>query len=399
MRRFVLNIAILTVSALLVFAIVQNYISFRDRQRAELCRDKYLWNKAEKFFRKSISANPYNSNYYSDYADFLLYQSNFSKNTGELLLLAGDLYARAYSLNPCWREYPLKIAQVKIRLTGIAGKEFPKTLGKLSEEAMEFFRKAYANDPNGFNTSYVIGYYGIQIYNILRGNDKDFIAGRLKYSLNERPWYSVYIYPIVWNSTKQYSVLEKITPDTLITNELLFLFMTQDPELIKQWHGQYKKIQELKQNADTDELNGKKARIEEIKDKLLSVLDEANGKNIDGSIWVGISEQGDQDISGGNMFFNGIVFGAAGFSPGKSEIKISAKGAKSDDMWPYMIVLLDDEIIGETFVKTDDWSEYSFSINSDGGPKIISIMFINDGGNEKEDRNLYIGDAWVEKIK
>ncbi|MCK9554460.1 hypothetical protein M0R36_01370 [bacterium] len=398
MRRFVLNIAILTVSALLVFAIIQNYISFCDREMAELHRDKYLWNKAESFFWKSIKTNPFDSSRYSDYADFLLYQSDFSKDAKKLLLLAGDLYAKASSLNPCWQEYPLKIARIKVKLSDITDKR-SSTIGKLSKEAMGFFRKAYENDPNGFNASYIIGYDGMRIYDELDDKDKKFITGRLRYSLNKRPWYSIYVYPMVWDLTGKYSVLKEITPDVLSANELLFLFITQKAELIRQWREQYNKIQELRRAFDTESLNSKMARIKEIKENLLSGLDELNTKTINSGSWLGVSEQGEQDIAHGNMFFNGIIFGAAEFPSGRAKLSICARGTKSDDMWPYMVVLLDDEIIGETFVDTLDWKEYSFDIDSDGGDKIISIMFINDGGNEKEDRNLYIGEAWVESAE
>ncbi|MDD5644399.1 MAG: carbohydrate-binding domain-containing protein [bacterium] len=399
MRKFVLNTAILTVSVLLVFAIVQNYISFRDREMAESHRNKYLWNKAGKFFRKAIKTNPSDSSRYSDYADFLLYQSDFSKDAEKLLFSAGELYAKASSLNPCWQEYPLKIAGIKVKLADITDKRASETIGGLSKEVMGFFRNAYENDPAGFNTSYIIGYYGMRIYDELDDKDKKFITGRMRYCLNEKPWYSIYVYPVVWDLAKNYSVLREITPTVLSANELLFLFMTQKAELIRQWEEQYNKIQELRRTFDAESLNVKIARIKELKENLFSGLDKPDTKKIDGESWLGVSECGDQDITHGNMFFNGIVFGAAEFPFGRTELIICARGEKSDDMWPYMVVLLNDEIIGETFVETSDWSEYSFSVNSDGGPKIISIMFINDGGNEKEDRNLYIGDAWVESIE
>ncbi|MBN2190236.1 MAG: hypothetical protein JW728_03400 [Candidatus Aureabacteria bacterium] len=399
MKKIFLNVVVLIISALLALAILKSFISFRNKEMAELYKGKYLWKKAEYFFQKSIKADPYDSSCYSDYADFLLYQSDFAKNAGELLVLSENLYEKASSLNPYWQEYPLKLGQIKIKLAILSGEKAPEGIKKLSEDAILFFRKAHENDPFGFNTSYITGYYGIQIYNMLNSKDRDFIARRLKYSLNERPWYSAYIYPIVWNSTGLYDVLREVTPDTLIANELLFLFMTQDPALIKQWHNQYEKIQGLKQNTGAGGLSGKAARIHEIKSNVISGLNGSDGKFIDRDGWIGVSEDGGQDISDGNMFFNGIVFGALKLRSGRSVITVSARASKAGNMWPYMVVLLEDEIIGETFVETDEWKNYIFNISSGGGVKIVSVMFINDGGNGKEDRNLYIGDAWVESAE
>lgn len=61
-----------------------------------------------------------------------------------------------------------------------------------------------------------------------------------------------------------------------------------------------------------------------------------------------------------------------------------------------MIVELDGEWIGETLVDGPDWKEYSFKINSDGGIRVLSVTFVNDFCDAKEDRNLFIGEARVE---
>ena len=75
-----------------------------------------------------------------------------------------------------------------------------------------------------------------------------------------------------------------------------------------------------------------------------------------------------------------------------------AKGSAADGIYPYMIVELDGEGIGEMFVDSTDWKEYLFDVDTDGGMKVLSVTFANDGGNEKkgEDRNLYVGKVRVE---
>ena len=53
--------------------------------------------------------------------------------------------------------------------------------------------------------------------------------------------------------------------------------------------------------------------------------------------------------------------------------------------------------VGEAYVDSSKWKEYSFGVDAEG-LKVISVTFINDGGNvwKHEDRNLYIGQVRIE---
>ena len=97
------------------------------------------------------------------------------------------------------------------------------------------------------------------------------------------------------------------------------------------------------------------------------------------------------------MYWTGTVDAAVGLPIGESAIKIRAKGEPAYGIWPYMVVELDGEDIGETFVTSSEWKEYTFNINSNGGTKVLSVTFVNDGGEWEKgtDRNLYIGEACV----
>lgn len=78
---------------------------------------------------------------------------------------------------------------------------------------------------------------------------------------------------------------------------------------------------------------------------------------------------------------------------GEARLRIQARGTPAYGTYPYMIVKIDDKIIGSTFVSGPEWKDYEFKINSDGNIKILSIVFLNDAANKKlrEDRNLFIG--------
>jgi len=87
---------------------------------------------------------------------------------------------------------------------------------------------------------------------------------------------------------------------------------------------------------------------------------------------------------------------------GKANVNIQAKGSPVNGVWPYMIVELDGEEIGETFVDSPEWKEYEFRVDTSGTVpsdtlKVLSVTFTNDGGNKEEDRNLYVGEARIVK--
>lgn len=114
--------------------------------------------------------------------------------------------------------------------------------------------------------------------------------------------------------------------------------------------------------------------------------------------WQGRSRDGDI-YEHGNMYWTGTVRRLADIPTGMAILKIQAKGSPADDIWPYMIVELDGMEIGEGFVDSLEWKGYSFRIDTNGGMKVLSITFTNDGVDPQrnEDRNLFVGDIRVEK--
>lgn len=128
--------------------------------------------------------------------------------------------------------------------------------------------------------------------------------------------------------------------------------------------------------------------------------------------WQGKSKGGDV-YENGNMYWEGTVDTVLNVPKGKAMLKIQAKGSPADGIWPYMLVELDGEEIGETFVNSPEWKEYEFRVDTSGtvplgGQKsaltgtvpsdtlrVLSVTFTNDGGNKEEDRNLYVGEVRI----
>ena len=116
--------------------------------------------------------------------------------------------------------------------------------------------------------------------------------------------------------------------------------------------------------------------------------------------WQGISADGKNVFNDGTMYWEGTINAALLVPEGHVKINLQAKGSSASGIYPYMIVELDGEIIGEGFVAGPDWRDYEFNVNTNGGIKILSVTFKNDGANliKGEDRNLFIGRAEAKAI-
>jgi len=101
----------------------------------------------------------------------------------------------------------------------------------------------------------------------------------------------------------------------------------------------------------------------------------------------------------GRFQWEGTVNRVVNMLEGKTVIEIQAKGELAYGVWPYMIVELDGEEVGGSFIDSSEWKEYSFRMKTSGGLKVLSVTFPNDGGDKEKgiDRNLYVGKARIVK--
>lgn len=355
--------------------------------------DKFKWSMADQIFYKAISINPFNSRYIAVYADFLLRWGRYKDNKETLFLKAEVLYGRAIALNPDNAEYYGNMGMIKLERSLLLK---PKPNMPKIAEAMKNFRKAFENDPNGFNVNYSIGYAGISAWKYLDEKDGEFILDRLKYTLKCKIRYVQYVYPKLWKYTKDFTLLQRITPDTLQAQKLLYDFIFAN----NLW--QFRKTQaeavlncRRKEDAEraAQESSAKKRKIGKIK----YLTGHKAERHIFPSDWQGTASGGKDIYENGNMYWSGTVYAIIDIPTGNSIITIRAKGEPEGGIWPYMIIELDGKLIGETFVNSPDWKEYTFNTNtSDSGIKVLSVTFMNDYCTEIEDRNLYIGEVRVE---
>jgi tetratricopeptide (TPR) repeat protein len=338
----VLKIFLTLIFIILIAVILAPFIAELKFVDAQRLAQKYLWKDAQQKFKSAMRTDPFDATIPAGFADLL---RNIGMNHFEekiFLINSAKLYNRALGLDPFSAEYSLRLAEIEIILFIQGQAKDSNTLNK----AVDHLKRAIKNDPHGFNISYSVGYAGMLAWEHLNASEKELILGRLKYILEAKPWYGEYIYSHLLKTTKDPRLVSIIRP----------------------------------RKSDHD-------RAERIKHGNFS------------QSWQGKSKTGQNIYENGNMYWEGTIDTLLNVPGGECAIKIQAKGASADDIWPYMIVELDGQEIGETFVDSAEWREYSFPIATGAGLKVLSVTFFNDGGNSKknEDRNLYVGEARIIK--
>jgi tetratricopeptide (TPR) repeat protein len=337
--------AIFVLLAVIIFI---PFIAGLQFQAAQRVGQRYLWQDAQGRFQVAMRIDPFDAALSAGYAGFLKDISTNRDDERPLLINSVKFYKRALELDPFNAEYALKLAEIEIELF-IQGQQKDSSL---LAEAWDYARIALKNDPHGFNISYSVGYAGISVWDKLDASGKELVLDRLRYILKAKPWYGEYVYSHLLYTVKNPGLVQKIRP------------------------------------TESDrEAREKISRIKRIKQGSLS------------RSWQGKSKNGNNTYENGNMYWTGTMDILLNAPEGKVTVRIQAKGSPTDDVWPYMIVELDGKEIGETFVDNPEWKEYNFYAETSAGPKVLSVTFLNDGGNaqKNEDRNLYIGEAGIIK--
>jgi tetratricopeptide (TPR) repeat protein len=342
----------------------------------------YKWAQAEAEFRDAIKLDPFNAAYHAGLGSFILAQSVYQAHKEPLLKTASGYLTKAVELDPRDAGY-----WVDLGLLEMAGKSY--------EKAFAYFRKAAENDPNGFNAAYSTGSAGLGVWNRIGEADRSFTIDRLKTALMSRP--SLDVYALAWNARKDIGILKAMTPGTAEAQRWLYDFITSR----NLWQYRKAQAQTLKSYMERERpgslLAGKKAkeaRLNEVKEGYKRRADKR--PRIAASDWSGQTPDRKFRYTNGEMYWSGTMDAAIEVPAGGVAIKISAKGQPADKVYPYMIVELDEEEIGEAFVDSPEWKEYVFKTDVGSGLKVLSVTFANDACTDREDRNLFVGGAEVE---
>lgn len=399
-----INISLLVVSICLTLIITIPLVTEPQIGAARKLEAAGRWRDAQLNFEKSLAEDPYNAQYPAEYGDFFIKISQIDKDRMPFLLHAEKLYMRSLNLNSHNAEYFLKLGQTQTNILLQNNRNnYTSAINKADflNKAISNFRSAVDCDPNGFNISYSAGYTGLSLWDFLERVDKEFILNRLKYCLEIRPQYGKYIYLKLWYCTKNLDLLKQITPGHLYSKRELYDFIVDNN--LWQFRKSCKALVDLYRQREEpgkllQESRDKLSRIRKMKKK---VNPSSISNVIPISSWHGTSADGKNVFNDGVMSWNGTISAAILVPKGQARISLKAKGSPADSIYPYMIVELDGEIIGEGFIASTDWRDYEFYVNTNEGIKILSVTFKNDGANlmRGEDRNIFIGRAEAEVIK
>jgi hypothetical protein len=389
-RQLAVNTALMAAFSFSAVIIVIPFVSELEMNAAKRYAAANQSQKAEEKFLNSIRIDPFNADRAARYGEFLLSQDKANDSKGLFLEKAKALYGRAASLNPANAEYWLKLGVIELRLD-MSSLDSGKT-GKI----MGYFRKAFENDPNSVYISYSIGYTALSLWDLLDYEDRKFVLKRLRYTVTMCPYYSHYIYAKLWRHTKNFALIMKITPENKETIINLYNFVEKNN--LWQFHKEV--------DAVLDSSGYKAERIDSIKRMFKeSGASKKITENFDKKDWRGTGADGKTEIIDGVMYCNGTIYAPLRMKAGKAVIYIEAKklclmkhaDSYNSRLYPFMIVRLDGEEIGEAFVGVGDWREYKFTTKTDGGIKVISVSFVNDvcAVERGEERNLCIGNVRV----
>ena len=382
MKRIIINILLIAGFALLITAVVLPFVAERRYEQARRLEENYRWRKADEVYQQAVRLDPFNAGYFAGYGDFLMRQSQYHKDQSEWLEKAKVLYEQACRLSPGHAESWYSLGKVRLEIASVAS--LPRN------DWMKCFRKAIELDPYNFRINYYIGHSLVSVWKPLDTEGRDFAADGLSYVLRSRPSHAEYIYPTIMYYTRDFSVAEKIPPETLIACEKLYYFIQEN----NLW--QFRK--QVRERLDFYREKENPEKFKEAKEQRQRLFRELRSLAMTGKLegWVGESKGGDV-YNNGNMYWEGTIDAVVDMPVGKTIIYIMAKGSAADGIYPYMIVELEGEGIGEMFVDNAEWKEYPFEVDTDGGVKVLSVTFANDGVNEEkgEDRNLYVGKVRV----
>jgi serine/threonine-protein kinase len=96
-----------------------------------------------------------------------------------------------------------------------------------------------------------------------------------------------------------------------------------------------------------------------------------------------------------NLYTNGWVSQSHVFANGEAEVRISAAGDLAGDNLPHMVVSVDDVVIGEADVASEDFSEFAFPYAARAGSHAVRVHFSNDYLQGGKDRNLILSNVAI----
>lgn len=404
LKRFCINIVLIIFFCLLFITLFLPFMAEVESNIGRNLEKRNLWLSSDAKFALISRLMPINAELYSEAGRLYATRSAMLRDRVSTLLKAETYYETSHSLNPYNVRNVMELAALETELFLVDASNFADKL----EESIKHFKEAYAKDPNHYIFNYDIGRNLLRLWDYASENDRQFAIQAFRHCLELKPNFYTRIYPLVWKKTENFELLQQITPANLKLHEKLYAFVTgnniwQHRKEAAELVNKYRTIEQPHQIAGDEEIKRKKvARIKEKYAKMSFIAADRQNELLLLTEWEGVSTTGKNIYKQGNMYWTGTLDRLIYLPADKRLLIIKARGTQANSVHPYMIVELDGEEIGETYVSSSDWMDYSFIIPEDSaresGVRVLSASFVNDGSNKSknEDRNLFIGEVDIE---
>jgi tetratricopeptide (TPR) repeat protein len=363
MKRIIINIILIICFALLFFAAALPFLANIQFNKGISLEKIFRWNMADKKFDLTVRLNPLSAENNTAVGRLYAARARAIKDKAPVLLKAEVNLKRAYQLNPYDMVNLMELAALEKELF-LAN---PALFKDRINNALGYCKEAFGKDPDNYLINYEIGRNYVELWEYIDDEHKKYAVERLKTCLRLAPLYYEGVYQILWRGFRDFNVLLTVTPENPAAYKNLYDFVV-------------------------------KYNLWEYRKEILGKIGGPPKRTATGLVWSGKSDDGGNIYTNGGMYWSGTASRIIETPKGRCLLKIKAKGEEAYGVWPYMIVELDGEEIGERSVNSDQWREYSFNVNTNGGVKILSVTFPNDAGDPKKriDRNLYVGDVKIE---
>jgi len=357
---------------------------------------RYRWNDADAMFDLALRLDPANAEFYGGQARVYVERSRILKNSAPALASAAAMYSAASLLNPYDLRWELELGTLEAE---VFLKEGPSRTDIL-DRAVGRFRKILEMDPHGQILNYRIGLSLMGLWKYLSRGDREFALKSLRHYHDIIPWTGLSLYGAIWDATRDFEAMMAVTPPKVRYAQKLMNFIRER----EMWRYRKEAASLLERCREAEE---PEAVYEERTAKYRRLLDVKNSIPVSGTDsgigegpvaltdWYGGSKFVSNVYDGGNMYWEGTVDRLIRLPAGHESISIDAKGSPAHGVWPYMVVEIDGEVIGERFVQDREWKGYAFSVKPGGGLKVLSVTFVNDASDHASgaDRNLYVDNA------
>ena len=241
---------------------------------------------------------------------------------------------------------------------------------------------------------------GINFWERFSPQEKEFFIEKTFHLLSCKYWLNLNVIDLFLEKTKDFEIIKKITPNNIrvfdYINSILSKYNARiDYFWLKQKYSEIQKVNNPERY--NSKLEERKQKISEIKqkwnEKFRSSVSSVINENFIG--WY----DNTKEIIKGNIYGNGSIYGVVALKRNFKSVVIKAKSTKAYDIPAYMLVSINENVLGGVYVDNADFQVYSFPIKDRyEGEVVISISFENDCFDrlKNQDRNLYVSSFEVQ---